>query len=93
MENGRWMLRAANTGISALIDPDGRIVQRTPQFEEALLRGTVEPRRGLTPYQRWGDAPLWIVSALLVVGIGAWRRAREAVAVAGAEQEAAPGKK
>jgi apolipoprotein N-acyltransferase len=93
MENGRWMLRAANTGISALIDPDGRIVQRTPQFEEAVLRGTVEPRRGLTPYQRWGDAPLWIVSALLVVGIGAWRRAREAVAVAGAEQEAAPGKK
>ena len=73
MENGRWFLRAANTGISALISPDGRVAQRTPQFQEAVLRGTVEPRRGLTPYQRWGDAPLWIVSALVVAGAAAWR--------------------
>jgi apolipoprotein N-acyltransferase len=67
MENGRWMLRAANTGISALIDPDGRVAARTRQFEMEVLRGRVEPRRGLTPYQRWGDAPLWVGSALLLL--------------------------
>jgi apolipoprotein N-acyltransferase len=74
MENGRWMLRAANTGISALISPDGAIVQHSPQFEIDVLRGTVEPRRGLTPYQRWGDWPLWIGSALLLGGAIAWQR-------------------
>lgn len=66
MENGRWMLRSANTGISALIDPDGQIAQRARQFEQAVVRGEVEPRRGLTPYQRWGDLPLWVLSALLL---------------------------
>lgn len=74
MENGRWMLRAANTGISALINPDGEIVQRARQFEQEVLRGEAEPRRGVTPYQRWGDAPLWILSALLAVAAALWRR-------------------
>jgi len=69
MENGRWMLRAANTGISALIDPDGTVVQRARQFEMDVVRGEVEPRRGQTPYQRWGDAPLWLVSAALLLAI------------------------
>lgn len=74
MENGRWLLRAANTGISALIDPDGAVVQRSRQFEEQVLRGEAEPRRGLTPYQRWGDAPLWILSILLLLAAAAWQR-------------------
>jgi apolipoprotein N-acyltransferase len=74
MENGRWMLRAANTGISALIDADGTIVQRARQFEMEVLRGNAEPRRGLTPYQRWGDGPLWLGSALLAAGAILWRR-------------------
>lgn len=67
MENGRWMARVANTGISALIDPDGVVIARTPQFEQDVLRGTVEPRTGVTPYQRWGDAPLWWLSGVLVL--------------------------
>lgn len=74
MENGRWLLRAANTGISALIDPDGAVVQRSRQFEEQVLRGEAEPRRGLTPYQRWGDAPLWVLSVLLLLAASAWQR-------------------
>jgi apolipoprotein N-acyltransferase len=76
METGRWMLRAANTGISALISPDGRIEQRTPQFEQAVLRGTVEPRAGVTPYQRWGNAPLWIGSVLLLFAVVLFQRGR-----------------
>ncbi len=74
METGRWMLRAANTGISALIDPDGRVTQRTRQFEQAVLRGEVEPRAGVTPYQRWGNLPLWLGSALLLLAATLWQR-------------------
>ena len=71
METGRWFLRSANTGISALIDPDGEIVQRSKQFEQAVLRGTAEPRRGQTPYQRYGNVPLWVIS-IIGVGVGFW---------------------
>jgi len=67
METGRWMLRAANTGITALITPDGAIAQRTRQFEQAVLRGEVEPRTGVTPYQRWGNVPMWLGSTILLL--------------------------
>ncbi len=66
LENGRWFVRATNTGISALIGPDGRVVARSRQYETELMRGEVMPRAGLTPYARWRDAPLW---ALGVVGL------------------------
>jgi apolipoprotein N-acyltransferase len=76
METGRWMLRAANTGISALINPDGEVASRTRQFEQAVLRGQAEPRAGITPYQRWGNAPLWLAGALLLAIAAAWQRRR-----------------
>jgi apolipoprotein N-acyltransferase len=88
MENGRWMLRAANTGISALIDPDGAIVQRSRQFEMEVVRGEVEPRRGHTPYQRAGDRPLWAGTLLVLLGALAWRHrasARDAASARGAD--------
>ena len=78
METGRWFLRSANTGISALISPDGEVAARTRQFEQAVLRGEVEPRRGVTPYPCWGNAPLWIGSALLLAGAALWQRRRHA---------------
>ncbi|MGQ0586312.1 MAG: apolipoprotein N-acyltransferase [Gammaproteobacteria bacterium] len=75
METGRWMLRAANTGISALIDPDGVVVRRTRQFEQAVLRGEAEPRKGQTPYQRTGNLPMWLGSGLvLIMGSGSFFR-------------------
>jgi apolipoprotein N-acyltransferase len=76
METGRWFLRSANTGISALINPDGEVVQRTPQFQQAVLRGEVEPRAGVTPYQRWGNLPAWLGSALLLLAAALWQRNR-----------------
>ena len=59
LENGRWLVRATNTGISALIGPDGRVQSRSRQDETELMRGQIVPRAGLTPYARWGDLPLW----------------------------------
>lgn len=68
-ETGRAMLRATNTGISAVIDQRGRILGRTGQFESAMLEGEVFRREGSTPYVRHGQLPvLALALAVLVVG-------------------------
>jgi apolipoprotein N-acyltransferase len=77
LESGRWMLRATNTGITALIDPAGDVVSRAPRFEPAVLRGEVQPMVGETPYVRWGDGPvLGSMILLLIIGISGSRRSR-----------------
>ncbi|MCW9057629.1 MAG: apolipoprotein N-acyltransferase [Gammaproteobacteria bacterium] len=73
-ETGRYLLRATNTGISAIIDERGRVVQRSPQFEVAVLTGPVQPRTGATPYVMWGNWPV-VSGALLVLALVVlWRR-------------------
>ena len=59
LENGRWVLRATNSGITAIIAPDGVVTQRLPQFEAAVLDGTFSGMTGVTPYGRWGNALLF----------------------------------
>ena len=49
METGRWVLQAAPTGFSAVIDPDGNLLQRTAVSEAAVLQDTVELRSGARP--------------------------------------------
>lgn len=66
-ESERWLLRATNTGISAVIDPEGRVRQSLPQFETGVLRAEAEPRLGLTPYLRWGEIPVGLAIVLLVL--------------------------
>ena len=75
LETGRFLLRATNTGISAIVGPDGTLRERGPQFETTVVRGEIEPRSGATPYVRWGDAPV-IVIAVIVVAAVAVRRGR-----------------
>ena len=74
VETGRDLVRATNTGISALIDWHGTVTSRVPQFEAVVLRGEVTPRAGLTPYARFGNWPV-IVGALITLA-GARLRAR-----------------
>ncbi len=64
-ETERYLLRATNTGISAIIDDRGRIVERSPQFEAATVTADIVPRAGATPYVRWGNTPAVAVSVLL----------------------------
>jgi apolipoprotein N-acyltransferase len=64
LEAGRWMIRATNNGVSALIDPHGVINATVPQFQQAVLRGSVVPMQGLTPYLRWQSWPLILLCAL-----------------------------
>ncbi len=66
-ETGRDMIRATNTGVSAIIDYKGQIREISNQFEKNVLRGDVFPRTGMTAYGRWGD---WPIAAIVVLIFG-----------------------
>ena len=55
IETRRWVARCGNTGISAIIDPRGRILDRTPWWEEAVLQGSVQLLTGQSFFVRYGD--------------------------------------
>ena len=56
LETGRYMLRATNTGMTAIVDEKGRIVSQAPAFRIASLHGVAQGMTGSTPYIRWGNA-------------------------------------
>ena len=68
IETDRWLLRSANTGISAIIDPKGRVMTKTPIFTEEVLKGSYDMRDTKTFYVRYGD---WFVAVALVVLLAA----------------------
>lgn len=61
-ETGRYMLRATNTGVTAIIDQRGRLVSAAPQFTATILDGTAQGYSGSTPYVRWGNWPLLAIA-------------------------------
>lgn len=65
LETGRTMLRATNTGMTAIVNPRGRVDRVLPPFSEGALAGEVSGYTGATPYVRWGNA-----AVLLLVAIG-----------------------
>jgi apolipoprotein N-acyltransferase len=75
LEAGRYLVRAANDGITAAIGPHGEIIARLPQFQPGVLRAEVRPLRGLTPYARVGNYPV-VMGAGLLLGLAVWRRRR-----------------
>jgi apolipoprotein N-acyltransferase len=60
VEQGRYMVRAANTGISGATDPYGRVLAATPLFEPTALTVEVRLLDGRTLYSRAGDVVVWI---------------------------------
>jgi apolipoprotein N-acyltransferase len=75
LEVGRFLVRAANDGITAVIGPHGEIVAKLPQFQEAVLRAEVQPKSGLTPYARLGNYPV-VLAGCALLGLAVWRRLR-----------------
>ena len=67
LEAGRWMIRATNNGVSALINPQGQITATVPQFQQSVLRGSVVPMQGLTPYLQWQSWPLILLCFLCLM--------------------------
>ena len=66
LETGRMMLRATNTGMTAIIGADGAVQAALPPFTRAALTGEVRAYAGSTPYVRWGNWPVVTVSLLLL---------------------------
>ena len=82
LETGRWMLRATNTGVTAAINEQGKIVKALPQFMRGTLELDAQPRQGLTPYARWRDWPVVILLVLSLLALAISCRRSEARAAA-----------
>ena len=78
LELQRPMLRATNTGATAIIDHHGRVLQALQPFTRNTLTGLVEGRHGLTPYawwaSRWGQWPVGLACLCLLAWLGLPRR-------------------
>ena len=61
LETGRYLLRSTNTGVTALIDPQGNVVSRLPQFEYGVLKDQAKIMSGSTPFMIWGSWPMVIL--------------------------------
>jgi len=66
IEAQRFLIRAANDGISAVIGPRGEFVARAADFEAVVLRASITPRSGVPPYLRFGNQPILF---LVIVGL------------------------
>jgi apolipoprotein N-acyltransferase len=77
LETGRYMLRATNTGMTAVIDERGKVIEAAPQFSTAAVAATVQGHGGATPYVRWGDSiALALCAGLLTAAVWLGRTRR-----------------
>jgi apolipoprotein N-acyltransferase len=82
LENGRDLVRATNTGISAIIDARGQLLGTIPSFVRGDLALDIQPRTGATPYSRLGNWPAILAAGslvLLAMVLGPWHKARRRV--------------
>ncbi|MBK5260480.1 MAG: apolipoprotein N-acyltransferase [Thermoanaerobaculia bacterium] len=71
VEGDRYLLRAGTTGISAFIDPSGRIRESIPMGRAGIIYARFQEKSTVTPYVRFGDWFAWV--AMVAVGVGWWR--------------------
>ncbi len=67
LETQHPMLRATNTGATAIVDASGRVVARLPYNTAGALDGSVQGQRGTTPYIRYGNAPALVISVIVLL--------------------------
>jgi len=70
IEQGRYLIRAANTGISGIVDPYGRVLARTNLFETTTVAGDVRFLQERTVYATIGDLPAQLAVLLTIIGVG-----------------------
>lgn len=69
IEGDRYLLRAATTGISAFIDPTGRVIESIPMGRDGIIYAEFQPRTKNTPYVRFGDWFAWMACVVVLIGI------------------------
>lgn len=69
IETQRYLIRGTNNGISALVDPHGRVTHIAPSFVETTLHGEVFAMQGDTPFMKWGSWPVLGLAGLIVFGL------------------------
>ncbi len=74
LETGRYLLRATNTGVTAVIGPDGHILSSAALFVRTSLTESFFPMRGATPYVVWRDWPLGVLIGMTWL-LSLWRKA------------------
>jgi len=74
IEEGRYLVRAANTGISGIVDPYGRVLERSSIFEPGVIVGRARYLKTVTPYARWGDVFAYSSVVVVVAAIVLARR-------------------
>lgn len=65
-ETGRYFLRSTNTGLTAIINADGKIIQTIPRFEKGVLQGEAYAMQGTTPIMRTGSLPIILFSFIIL---------------------------
>jgi apolipoprotein N-acyltransferase len=73
VEHRRYLVRATNSGVSAFVDPVGRITSHSSTFKQQYLKDDVAWITTTTPYELYGDVPWWLAS-VLAVGMSLLRR-------------------
>jgi apolipoprotein N-acyltransferase len=73
VEEGRYLARAANTGVSGFVDPYGRAIERTSLFVPAMVVRDIRFIRERTVYSRIGDLVAWVSLALTAAALLAAR--------------------
>ena len=76
IEQGRYLARAANTGISGFVDPYGRGLEKTDLFHEAVLVADLRFITERTIYSRIGDLVAWLSLAVTLAALAASVRIR-----------------
>lgn len=73
LESGRYMLRATNTGLTAVIDEKGRLVAQAPMFQRLALRAEIRPFEGVTPFVEAGWYVIYVLMMLALL-LSCWLR-------------------
>lgn len=76
LELGLWVVQSAPSGISAIVDPRGHVVARTPLYQSAILRGSIRLATSSTPFARWGEGPVILLALMASTWVAFANRGR-----------------